>query len=154
MEGDYIGTDADRHRCAARTASDGVVIVDGATSQHGGRDDRGRPRRHLRQCAAWASSSATAGTSDNVVEGDYIGTGAAGTAAVPNAINGVDIVSGATSNTVGGTTAAARDVISGNTFNGVVLAFSGTSYNVVLGDYIGTDDTGAQAWPTARMAWT
>ena len=59
---------------------------------------------------------------------------------LPNAINGLDIVSGATSNTVGGTTAGARDVISGNTFNGVVLAFAGTEYNVVEGDYIGTDD--------------
>ena len=87
------------------------------------------------------------GTEFNVVEGDYLGTNAAGTGAVPNGINGLDIVSGATSNTVGGTTAGARDVISGNTFNGVVLAFAGTDYNVVEGDYIGTDVTGSKALP-------
>jgi large repetitive protein len=66
---------------------------------------------------------------------------------VPNGINGIDILSGATSNTVGGTTAGARDVISGNLFNGVVLGYKGTSSNVIEGDYIGTDFTGAKALP-------
>ena len=80
-----------------------------------------------------------------MVEGDYIGTTAAGTAALPNRINGVDILSGATFNTVGGTTAGTLDLISGNAYNGVVLGYAGTSYNVVEGDYIGTDLTGAKA---------
>ncbi len=85
------------------------------------------------------------GTSQNVIEGDYIGTNAAGTAAVFNEVNGLDIVAGASFNTVGGTTAGARDVISGNLYNGVVLTGSGTESNVVEGDYIGTDVTGAKA---------
>ena len=43
-----------------------------------------------------------------------IGTNAAGTAAIPNVVHGVTISAGASSNTIGGTTAGARNVISGN----------------------------------------
>ena len=143
VEGDYIGTDLTGGKALAN-GLDGVLIVGGATSNTVG-GTTAAARDVISGNASVGVYIMGSSTSDNVVEGDYIGTSAAGTAAVPNAINGVDIVSGATSNTVGGTTAGARDVISGNTFNGVVLAFSGTSYNVVLGDYIGTDDTGAKA---------
>ena len=52
------------------------------------------------------------------------------------------IVSGATNNTIGGTTAAARNVISGNGWDGVELIGSGTTGNVVEGNYIGIDVTG------------
>ena len=42
------------------------------------------------------------GTSNNVVEGNFIGTNASGTAAVANGASGVAIFGGASSNTVGG----------------------------------------------------
>ena len=90
-----------------------------------------------------------AGTSKNLVEGNYIGTDASGTTNFGNGINGVDIVYGATSNTIGGTTAAARNVISGNVYNGVALAFSGTSNNLVEGNYIGTNAAGTAAVPNS-----
>ncbi len=61
------------------------------------------------------------GTELNVVEGNYLGTNATGTIAVGNGNDGVVIDNGATLNTVGGTTAGARDVISGNRENGVGL---------------------------------
>ena len=54
---------------------------------------------------------------------------------------GVHILS--TGNTVGGSTAAARNVISGN-INGVLIE-EGGSANLVLGNYIGTDPTGTIA---------
>jgi hypothetical protein len=85
------------------------------------------------------------GTSGNVVAGDFIGTNASGTAGFGIQYTGVYILSGASSNTIGGTTAATRDVISGNVYNGVYITGSGTSYNVVEGDFIGTDVTGRQA---------
>ena len=85
-----------------------------------------------------------AGTSGNLVAGDDIGLNAAGTAPLPNA-NGVSIGGTAGSNTIGGTSAGARDVISGNVAFGVLLDSSGspsTAGSVVEGDYIGTDKTG------------
>jgi hypothetical protein len=80
---------------------------------------------------------------NNRVEGCYIGTNAAGTAAVPNGTSGVDFREGATGNTIGGTTAAQRNVISGNTRQGVVVTDS--ENNVIQGNYIGTNATGTAA---------
>jgi len=79
---------------------------------------------------------------NNKVEGCYIGTNAAGTAAAANAYGGVEIKDGATGNIIGGTTAMERNVISGNSGQGVVLRGAGTAGNTVLGNHIGTNATG------------
>ena len=78
---------------------------------------------------------------DNVVAGNFIGTNAAGTAAVANS-TGVGIENNTGTNTIGGTTAAARNVISGNANDGVIL-FSDAG--VIEGNFIGTDLTGQVA---------
>jgi titin len=75
------------------------------------------------------------------VAGNYIGTDASGSKAVSNG-RGVVLGSGASNNTIGGTTSGARNVISGNTSSGVAFGSTG---NVVEGNYIGTDATGSQA---------
>ncbi len=79
------------------------------------------------------------GTSGNVVLGNLIGTDINGTANLGNTHFGVLFQSGASANTVGGTSSNAANVISSNVFAGVVLNSSGTSGNVVLGNLIGTD---------------
>jgi titin len=84
-----------------------------------------------------------AGAKDNVVQGNFIGTDLTGTQAHGNGV-GVEVAGMAHNNTVGGTSAAARNLISGNT-NGVVIQDSGTSGNVVEGNYVGTDITGTKA---------
>ncbi len=81
----------------------------------------------------------------NVVTGCYIGTNNAGTAAAPNGLGGIEIFGGAHSNTIGGTNAAARNVISGNTFSGIRLFDAGTTGNVVIGNYLGTNPAGTGA---------
>ena len=85
------------------------------------------------------------GTTGNLVEGTEIGTNVAGSAALPNQSHGLVITNGASSNTIGGTTAAARDVISGNLNNGVAFSGASTTGNVVEGDYIGTNAAGTAA---------
>jgi hypothetical protein len=87
------------------------------------------------------------GTANNQVVGNIIGTDAAGTKAVPNGEHGVAIVLGASSNTLGGITVGLRNLLSGNARAGVMMDDSGTSGNKVLGNYIGTDATGANALP-------
>jgi hypothetical protein len=87
------------------------------------------------------------GTIGNIVSGNFIGTGPGGTNAIPNEFAGATIYNGATGNTIGGTTTAARNVISGNYGYGVVVGNPGSSSNVVEGNYIGTDFTGTQAMP-------
>lgn len=87
------------------------------------------------------------GAQNNQVLGNYIGTNAAGTAPVPNAMGGVVIGLGASNNAIGGTTADARNLISGNRGSNVRIDGSGisTTANQVLGNYIGTDRDGTLA---------
>ena len=80
-------------------------------------------------------------TTGTLIQGNRIGTNAAGTASVPNTLAGVRIQNSSTNNTIGGTSASARNIISGNTGDGIEI--NGTSNNLVQGNYIGTDVTGA-----------
>jgi hypothetical protein len=61
-----------------------------------------------------------AGTANNIVSGNYIGTDVTGKAAIGNQF-GVRVDGGAAGNTVGGTTAGARNVITGNAGSGVIV---------------------------------
>ncbi|MEG4932830.1 DUF4347 domain-containing protein, partial [Microcoleus sp. F8-C3] len=83
-----------------------------------------------------------AGGSNSVV-GNFIGTNAAGTAAVGNIGAGV-VIQEAANNIVGGSTAAARNIISGNG-TGTVIAGTAAINNQLLGNYIGTDVSGNNA---------
>ncbi|MFL6213806.1 MAG: BACON domain-containing protein [Blastocatellia bacterium] len=83
------------------------------------------------------------GGGSNYVEGCYIGTNATGLAAQSNGDQGVSIAVNS-NNTVGGTVAAARNVISGNNSNGVVI-LGPASGNLVQGNYIGTNASGTAA---------
>ena len=91
---------------------------------------------------------------NTIVAGNLIGTNAAGTAAVGNAAHGIDI--SGTGNTIGGTTALARNVISGNGFglatvaNGISLQSAATT-NQILGNYIGVNAAGTAAVPNNAL---
>lgn len=85
------------------------------------------------------------GTVGNVIAGNYIGLNAAGSAAVPNGWSGIQFFGGAQSNTLGGATSDARNIISGNTFQGIALSDANTSGNVVAGNYIGLNPAGTAA---------
>ena len=87
----------------------------------------------------WVTGS---GTDNNIIKGNYIGTDAGGTVAVPNGSIGMYLSTGAQSNIVGGTTAAERNVISGNGARGVRISSTGTNLNIIQGNYIGTDKDG------------
>jgi len=75
---------------------------------------------------------------NNVIQGNFIGTNPAGTAAIPNGIDGIE-VSG-TNNLIGGTSPGAGNLISGNQ-RGLTIRGPG---NTVQGNLIGTDVTGTQ----------
>lgn len=82
-------------------------------------------------------------TSGNIITGNFIGTDAAGTHIVGNGSAGV-YVQNAPSTTIGGTTAATRNIISGNSSDGVEL-YDNSDSTVVEGNYVGTDVTGSLA---------
>jgi hypothetical protein len=132
VEGNYIGTDASG---TLSLGSGGIDIGGGATDNTIGGTIAG-----ARNVIAGSDPNTIedSGTSGNLVEGNYIGTDASGL--LPLGGGGVEIELGASDNTIGGTTAGARNVISA-----VSIAFTGTSGNVVEGNYIGTDMTGETA---------
>ena len=80
------------------------------------------------------------GGSGNVVAGNWIGLNAAGTAEAGNN-NGISVVGGS-SLTIGGATAADRNVISGNT-NGVL--HNTATGTLVINNYVGTNPAGSAA---------
>jgi CSLREA domain-containing protein len=83
------------------------------------------------------------GASNNSVRGNYIGTNAAGTAAIQNGAFGIGILAAAHDNTIGGTTTAARNVISGNAGDGIQI--NAALSNSIIGNYIGTNAAGTGA---------
>jgi hypothetical protein len=74
-------------------------------------------------------------STNTTIRNNYVGTNAAGNAALPNGGTGLNVVAPGT--TVGGTTAGAGNLISGNGGLGVALSFIGE--NLVQGNLIGTD---------------
>ena len=82
------------------------------------------------------------GSNNNSIKGNLIGVGPDGTTVIPNTGYGINIEDGSSGNIIGGTNPADRNIISGNTTSGVRLAESGTTNNVVLGNYIGLDVAG------------
>jgi Ca2+-binding RTX toxin-like protein len=79
------------------------------------------------------------GANTNSITGNFIGIGANGSTAQGN-VNGISVFSA--NNNIGGTSAATRNVISGNTQAGVAIYWDAASGNTVRGNYIGTDKTG------------
>lgn len=77
----------------------------------------------------------------NVIKGCYLGT-LNGTSDNGNAKNGIYIDVAATSNTIGGTTSAEKNLISGNDNSGIYITGNGTNYNKIIGNYIGADING------------
>jgi len=88
--------------------------------------------------------SADSGYGGNFVQGNMIGTDAAGTAKIPNGADGVDIENGANQNTV------SNNVIAGNKQNGVAIFGADTTLNVLTGNMIGTNANGSAALPNGN----
>ncbi|HSH39386.1 MAG TPA: hypothetical protein VK993_11425 [Chthoniobacterales bacterium] len=85
------------------------------------------------------------GEGGHTVEGNFIGLGPDGLVPTVGGVplqnqNGVSI--GSSGNTIGGTSPAARNVISGNHGGGIR---SGRTNNTIAGNYIGTDPSGLNA---------
>ncbi len=76
-----------------------------------------------------------------VIQGNLIGTDVTGTAALPNGAQGLELRMAANA-LIGGASLGARNVISGNNYNGINL-FGGNGA-VIAGNFIGVDVTGTQ----------
>jgi len=79
----------------------------------------------------------------SLVVGNFIGTDVFGSLPLGNGGDGI-LLDTAASNTIGGTTPAASNILSGNSVAGVEIRGGGSSLNLVEGNYIGTDKTGTK----------
>ncbi len=150
--GNLIGTDAAGTRAIANgtdTAADplfrGGVSLEATTGTVIGGTTAG--------AGNVISGNATVGvyvgdqTQLTTIQGNYVGTNAAGGSAVPNARDGIFVAppgggeAAPTGVTIGGTAAGAGNVISGNAANGVDVDGAAAG-DVVEGNRIGTDATG------------
>ena len=82
--------------------------------------------------------------SGNLIAGNVIGLDPTGFLAEPNGGDGIQLDQGTRFNTIGGTTAAARNVVSGNTMNGIELD-NNAAGNLVEGNFIGPNAAGTGA---------
>jgi CSLREA domain-containing protein len=90
---------------------------------------------------------------DNRIVGNFIGTDAAGLVHATMAqefVGGVGLAQGAHHNQIGSASLAERNVIAGNSWNGVVLYHRGTSANRIQNNLIGLDPQGDKALPNLR----
>ncbi len=138
IRGNYIGVDVSGG-VALGNGGDGVVISDSPGNTIGGTSPGERNVISANGLRGIEISGGTA--TGNQVQGNYVGTDAAGLVSTGNANSGV-FVSDAPNNTIGGTIAGARNVISGNGDMGIEIINPGATGNLVQGNYIGTDAGG------------
>jgi CSLREA domain-containing protein len=131
IQGNYIGTDVTGTLDLGNTR-DGITVSSAPSIVIGGITAGGRnliSGNDNRGIDIFNVNSA-------IIQGNYIGTNIVGTVAIPN---GVGISVSSLNPNIGGTVVGARNLISGNSGNGIELNCGG---NRVQGNYIGTDVTG------------
>jgi len=146
VAGNFIGTDV-TGAAALANGGVGVSISNGASSNLIGTNGDGVNDVYERNIISGNTQRGVSVTSDsNVVAGNFIGPDVNGTAALGNGQDGVALAGD--SNRVGTdgngvADAAERNIISANTFDGVLI--SSGQLNVVAGNFIGTDVSGTAA---------
>ena len=142
VEGNYIGVGEDGSTPIPNL--NGVFVLSAPDNVIGGDSTR---RNVISGNTSRGVAIANAGATGNEVSGNLIGHASDGATPAPNGI-GVNI-GDADDNTVGGTTAAKRNVIGWNA-TGVVIENAGTTGNAVQGNYIGLDAAGLRRAPGRR----
>ncbi|MBC8422445.1 MAG: VCBS repeat-containing protein, partial [Chloroflexi bacterium] len=137
--GNYIGTDVSG-AVVLGNGGTGVLIEDGPQNNAIGGNGP-QERNVISGNVGNGFKIKGAGTNNNTVSGNFIGTDVNGTADLGNSRLGVVIAEGAQSNTIGGTTVGERNLISGNDDTGIAVSDAGTN-NTIIGNFIGTDASG------------
>lgn len=151
LSGNFIGTDVNGSTAVPNGTG---VSIDGLQNVVGGTDhDNGMCNRECNLISGNVQNGVTItanlllATTDNIVQGNFIGTNLDGTEALGNGDAGVELSGidhSVKNNTVGGTTAGARNLISGNR-NGIKVVGDKARDNFVQGNYIGTGASGNSA---------
>ena len=147
VAGNYVGTDITGAVDLGNTQN-GINVVSSSGNTIGGTTGTWSPAGTCSGACNLVSGNNQAGiavvntgATANTIRGNLIGLDVTGTLDRGNTLDGV-LINAASTTTVGGTTAAARNVISGNNRDGVRITSVTSTGNLVLGNYIGTDSAG------------
>jgi len=150
VAGNFIGADA-TGTSAVGNGNNGIWVNDGprftlvGTDGDGQRDDA---ERNVISGNAFSAVTISAGSNQNAVAGNYLGTDVTGMLAIPNGEQGVHIIDSAANrigtNGDGVSDAIELNVISGNSIHGVRIIGAASVSNTVAGNLIGTDASGKQ----------
>ena len=80
----------------------------------------------------------------NIIQGNYVGLNRNGNAALRN-YDGISIEGISKYNMIGGYTTTERNYVSGNVAYGIPVFGAGCNYNIIAGNFVGTDITGTIA---------
>jgi CSLREA domain-containing protein len=168
IQNNYVGTDADgteflgnqddgidadsssnntiRGNLVSGNLDDGIELDGGGDFEYGGGCEFDGDYGGAPDCdyGGFALGTNAAG---NLIVGNFVGTDVTGTQSIGNDSDGI-VIQGADNNTIGGTTAADRNIISGNFDDGIDIEYGGNDYggsgraNLIIGNRIGTDVTG------------
>ena len=140
ISGCWLGLDATGTN-AAPNAGQGILIAAGASRNIIG-GTNALARNVISGNSQYGVFITDSNTTGNMVLGNYLGTDASGSNAVPNGKSGV-FIGVANGNLIGSTNPAGRNIISGNTEYGIYL--TSTTNNAILGNYIGVNAGGESA---------
>ncbi len=148
IQGNYVGTDAtgmiDLSGAALLSGNSGIVLNTGTTNALVGGTTAGAG--NLVSGYGWYGIELLgAGTSNNTIQGNYIGLNSAGTGTLANRDGGISLYNGPTNNLIGGDSAAARNYVIGSGGNLIVLTGSGTAENRIQGNYLGVYPSGIRS---------
>lgn len=141
IQGNLIGTNASG-TAALANGGDGIYI-EGSTASNNIIGGSIAGARNIISGNFNFGIRLVSGANNNILQGNYIGTNSIGTAGIANQAGGIYIDS--PNNLIGGTLTSARNVISSNFFNGILLQGTNASGNTIQGNYIGTAINGTTA---------
>lgn len=166
VTGNYVGTSLDGST-AAGNGGDGIGIFSGTSAANANNNIIGGSTTADRNVISGNSLNGIGITaqvgghaSNNVISGNFIGTNASGSGAVPNGGDGIlinhadgggpataanNIIGGTTSTTPDGACTGTCNLVSGNGANGIGLWHGGVSGTQVYGNYVGTNLSGIGA---------
>ena len=137
ITGNFIGTNAEGTEALDNPT--GISISDNATNNRVGTDGNGTNDEAERNVVSGNGGTGIAingaGTSDNIIAGNRIGTNAEGTELLRNGI-GIRIIDRAANNRIGGIAAGEANTIAFNSDDGVQLSFNAGTGNVILSNSI------------------
>jgi CSLREA domain-containing protein len=144
VQGNKLGTNA-AGTAAVGNLNNGLLIAGSSNNTVGGTS---ASQRNI--ASGNNFGIAFSGGSGSTIRGNHIGTDVTGTARIANTTDGIEIFSSA-SNVIGGTATGARNLISGNGEQGITIRGAGADNNLIQGNYVGTDVSGASQLDNERL---